>query len=99
MRSVSPYSCQAFWKAGISARQGGHQLAQKFRITGFPRRSESLILESSIDNKLKSGAKKFSLGASMAEEGSADGGMRETHIQANRTRGMANADKENFIFM
>jgi len=98
-RSVPLYSCQASWKADISAWQGGHQLAQKFRMMGRPLSSDSMNSEPSREDSVKSGAKNPSLGASVAEEGSADGGRRENHIQASRTRGIDNKDKELFIFM
>lgn len=52
---------------GISSRQGGHQVAQKFNITTLPFKSESLnVLPSATDVTVISGAGAFSAATALA---------------------------------
>src|SRR4029077_4857774 len=54
-----PLSANFFWRAtnpGISARQGGHQVAQKSKITTLPLKSESFTGFPSTSFNCQSGA-------------------------------------------
>jgi len=82
----SSYSANTCWKAGISALQGGHQLAQKFIITGDPRNSEREKFSPERVVKLKSGAKKLSCGATIGCKDPESVGILETQTQAKPAR-------------
>src|SRR5258707_324512 len=59
---VTPLSAYFFWIAtnpGISARQGGHQVAQKSRMITFPLKSESFTSFPSTSVSCQSGAAIF----------------------------------------
>src|SRR5699024_10827476 len=45
-----------FFRSGISSRQGGHQVAQKFTMTRSPSKSDSFALSPSSVSSSKSGA-------------------------------------------
>ena len=77
----SSYSANTCWKAGISALQGGHQLAQKFIITGEPRNSEREKISPERVVRIKSGAKKLSWGAIMGCKDLESVGILEDQIQ------------------
>ena len=51
--------------AGISARQGEHQVAQTFRRIGLPRSSERVMVSPVEVSRVKSGAMKPFCGAGM----------------------------------
>src|SRR6516225_4263800 len=60
--TVKPLSAYFFWIAtnpGISARQGGHQVAQKSKMTTLPLKSESFTGFPSTSLKCHSGAAIF----------------------------------------
>jgi len=68
--------------AGISARQGGHQLAQMLMISGFPRRSERVNLEPSELLSVKSGAENPFRGAEISILEELPEGALENQIHA-----------------
>src|SRR5690348_13547525 len=60
--TVKPLSAYFFWIAtnsGISARHGGHQVAQKSKMTTLPLKSESFTGFPSTSLKCQSGAAIF----------------------------------------
>src|SRR4030065_2723746 len=67
--------------AGISARQGGHQVAQKLTRTTFPRRSDRVTCPPPSKSGVKSGALKPSRGLGGASPVTAAAGTRETKVQ------------------
>src|ERR1019366_4031985 len=54
--SLPAYLVWSLMRSGISAGHGGHQVAQKFSSTTFPRRSEAAMVLPSIVLMVKSGA-------------------------------------------
>lgn len=93
------YSCQACWKAGISALHGGHQLAQKLRMMGWPLRSARVIELPATVPSVKFGARKFVLGASMFIDIWDEGGIREPSTQARSMTGRIIEGRNLRIFM
>ena len=81
-RSESENSWEACWKAGISALQGGHQEAQKFRMRGLPVKSANPIFWLSRLVRVKLGAEKPTW-AVCIDNGFAPSGTLESQIQAN----------------
>src|SRR3990172_6392294 len=71
-----------FSMAGISARQGGHQVAQKLTSTTFPRSPDRLACPPPSSSRVKSGALKPSrgLGGGAPPEVAA-AGAREVNVQ------------------
>src|SRR6516162_7678893 len=68
--TVKPLSAYFFWIAtnlGISARQGGHQVAQKSKMTTLPLKSESLTGFPSTSLNCQSGAAIFEWAAWVKE--------------------------------
>jgi hypothetical protein len=80
----SLYCSYDFSSAGVSARQGGHHVAQKLTTTILPRNSERVTLFPSSVSRVKSGARKPWRGLGEEERGAptADG-TREATIHRN----------------
>src|SRR6202022_4096897 len=74
--------------AGISSRQGGHHVAQKFRTTTLPLRDAREWLSPLVSISVNAGATKPVRGASIMGAPAEPSGMRVSQVQAalaNRT--------------
>ena len=85
---LAAYTC---WMAGISARQGPHQLAHRLTMTTWPRKAESAAGPLSIVFKVKSGAGNPSRGLGICPLRATDAGTRENQVQPPPTNRSASA--------